>query len=120
MSKLPCPVECKPINCKTWLALTLVKTRTARYRPGRVLEWLALTGRMLQSSDQVAVAAIVWRVIGLLMFVEPDRAFVLVPAGTAAVHRPAGDGGMVGYDFQLSVDAELPHHAVHQGGSGIN
>ncbi|KRB23141.1 hypothetical protein ASE05_10800 [Mesorhizobium sp. Root172] len=79
-----------------------------------------MAGRVLQSSDQVAIAAIVWRVIRLLVFIEPDRAFFLMPAGTAAIHGPAGDGSMVGYDFQLSIDAELPHHAVHQGGSGVD
>ncbi len=41
---------------------------------------LTLSGRMLQSGDQVAVAAIVRRIVGLLMFVEPGRAFVLMAA----------------------------------------
>jgi len=79
-----------------------------------------LAGRVLQSRDQVAIAAIVWRVIRLLVFIEPDRAFVLMPAGTAAIHGPAGDSRMVGYDFQLPIDAELLHHATHQSGSGID
>jgi len=51
----------------------------------------------------------------LLVFVKPGRAFILMPAGTAAVHRPTGNGGMIGDDFQLSVDAELLHHPSHQG-----
>ena len=78
-------------------------------------EALPLASRMLQACDQVAVAAVVWRIIGLLVFVKPGRAFILMPAGTAAVHRPTGNGGMIGDDFQLSVDAELLHHPSHQG-----
>ena len=81
---------------------------------------LALADCVLKPCDQVAVAAVIRRIIRLLVFVEPDRAFVLVAARAAAVNRPIGNRYIVRHDFQLPVDAELLHHATHQGGPGVN
>ncbi|ESX71613.1 hypothetical protein X759_21380 [Mesorhizobium sp. LSHC420B00] len=77
-------------------------------------------GCVPQLCDQVAVAAIVWRIISLLVFIKPSRAFILVPAGATPVHRPIGYANMVRNDLQLFVDAELLHHASHQGGPGVD
>ncbi|CDX13571.1 hypothetical protein MPL3356_140262 [Mesorhizobium plurifarium] len=74
----------------------------------------------LQSSDQVAIAAIGRRMIGMRGFVEPGGAFVLVAARPAPVNGTTGDGCVIRHNFQLPVDTHLPHHAFHQGGFGVS
>ncbi|MGX7876762.1 hypothetical protein ACVDG5_032485 [Mesorhizobium sp. ORM6] len=74
----------------------------------------------LQPSDQVAIAAIGRRMIGLHGFVEPDGAFVLMAARPAPINGTTGDGCVIRHNFQLPVDAQFLHHAPHQGSPSVN
>jgi hypothetical protein len=53
-------------------------------------------------------------------FVKPSGTFALPAARPAPIHRTTDDRRMIRYNLQLPVDAHLPHHAPHQGGSGVN
>jgi hypothetical protein len=73
----------------------------------------------LQTRDQIVVSAIGRRVIHVLIFVEPGRAFILMAARPAPIDGVIGDSDVIRHDFQLPVDAHFLHHAPHQGGSSI-
>jgi hypothetical protein len=81
---------------------------------------LAMVRNRLQARDQVTVAAIGRRMIGVLRFVEPSRAFVLMAARPASVHGTIRDCNVIRDDLQLPVDPQFAHHTAHQGRSRVN
>jgi len=107
---------------REFLHLVIVgKSAVKRFAPLLIAASVdARSAERLQPSDQVAIAAIDWRMIRMRSLVEPGRAFVLVAARPAPIHGAAGDGGVIRHNVQLPVDAHLLHHAFHQGSSSVN